>query len=109
GAGTDPTPDSRSFTVDTIAPAVTARTPAPGDNDVAFGATVTATFSEPLAPATLTTSTFTLTRSGSAVAAAVAWNAGTSTATLTPSAALAPSATYVATVVGGSGGVADPA
>ena len=60
--------------------------------------TVTATFSEPVQPATIS---FDLKdASGNAVAASVSYNSGTNTVTLTPNAALAPSTTYTATLSG---------
>jgi hypothetical protein len=56
---------------------------------------------------TITTSTFSLQGPAGAVAATVGYNAGTLTATLTPTAALAGSSTYTATVNGGASGVKD--
>jgi hypothetical protein len=71
---------------------------------------VTATFSEAIDTATLTTSTFVLRNPAStAVPATIGYDAGTRSATLTPSAALAASTTYTATVKGGSAGVKDVA
>jgi len=61
-----------------------------------------------MTPASITTGTFVLRNaSGASVAAAVAYNSSTQVATLTPSQALASSATYTATVNGGSAGVKD--
>ena len=93
---------------DTTPPTVTASTPASGATGVATNTAVTATFSEAMTAASITTSTFVLrSASGSAVAAAVAYNSTTQVATLTPSQALASSANYTATVSGGSAGVKD--
>ncbi|MFN8556292.1 MAG: NPCBM/NEW2 domain-containing protein [Dehalococcoidia bacterium] len=77
----------------------------------ATGATVQATFSEAIDPATLTTATFTLAPSagGPSVAATVTYDAAARTATLRPSAALAGTTGYTATVKGGASGVKDPA
>ncbi len=88
------------------APVVTAESPANGATGAAITTTVTATFSTAMTASTITASTFTLTPSGgSAVAATVSYNSTTNVATLTPSAALANSTTYTATVVGGANGV----
>jgi hypothetical protein len=82
---------------------VTAITPASGATQVAAGATVTATFSEALDPATINTSTFDLRDStGTLVPASVAYNASTNVATLTPSTTLLAATTYTATVHGGA-------
>ena len=85
----------------TTPPTVTATTPLNGATGVNVGTTVTATFSEPMDPATVNTSTFELRDSTNAlVAANVSYSANT--ATLTPNAALNNSATYTATVKGGA-------
>ena len=95
---------------DTTPPAVTTVTPVSGATNVAATTTVTATFSEALNASTVTTTTFTLQGPGATpVPAAVAYNSGTRVATLTPSAALTLGTQYMATVVGGAGGVADVA
>src|SRR5207237_442980 len=68
--GADPEPASRTWVVDTTGPAVTAVTPA--DGGTAAPSSVRATFTEPVAPTTVTPSTFTLTTAaGAAVAATV--------------------------------------
>ena len=116
GGGTDPrvkdsagnalvANSSWSFTTaaaDTTPPTVTARTPAAGATGVTTTSTVTVTFSEPMDPSTINTSTIELRNPSSVlVAATVSYDAGTRVATLTPSSALAGSATYTATVRGG--------
>ena len=95
---------------DTTPPTVTAFTPASGATGQATNTAPTATFSEAINTATLTTTTFSLTdqTTPGAVAGSVAYNSGSRTATFTPTAALAPSHTYLARVLGGSSGVADP-
>ncbi len=95
--------------VDTTPPTVTATTPATGATGVAVGVTPTATFSEAIDPTTLTSATMTLVAQGTTtpLAASVAYNAGTKTATLTPSAALGTSTAYVLRIVGGPAGIAD--
>ena len=91
-------------TSDTTPPTVSSTTPANGATGVSTGTAVTATFSEAMDASTISTATFEL-RDGATnlVGATVSYNANT--ATLTPSSALASSATYTATV---KGGTADP-
>jgi hypothetical protein len=79
-------------------PAVTTETPSAGATGVPLATTVTAAFSEPVQASTIN---FVLTDpSNHTVPATVTYNASTQTATLTPSAALAASTTYTATVSG---------
>ena len=89
------------------APTVTSQTPAPGATGVAVTVSPTATFSEAMNPATLTTTTFTLVKQGTstAVSATVAYS--NLVATLDPATNLDPAAIYTATVKGGSGGAKD--
>ncbi len=96
---------------DTTPPTVSGFTPANGATGQATNTTPTATFSEAINTATLTTTTFTLTdqTTPGAVAGTVAYNSGSRTATFTPTAALQPSHTYLARVLGGSSGIADVA
>lgn len=65
-------------------------------------ALVTATFSKPMNAATINTTTFTLTMGGASVAGAVTYVAATDIATFTPSAALAPSTAFTATITTGA-------
>jgi len=96
---------------DTTPPTVVGTAPTPGATGVPATANVTATFSEAVNGATLTTSTFTLVRQGTTtvLGAAVSYDAATRRATLNPSADLAPGTPYMATVKGGASGVKDPA
>jgi len=97
---------------DTTPPTVTGISPASGAKNVPLDANVTATFSEAMDPATLTTATVTLVRQGTTtpVAATVTYDAATKTVRLDPAANLAASRTsYTATVRGGAGGAKDPA
>ncbi len=88
---------------DTTAPTVTSTSPAAGATGLPTTTAVSAVFSEPLDPATVSGSTVTLTGPGSAqVPAAVTYNATTRTATLTPTASLAASTQYTATIKGGT-------
>jgi hypothetical protein len=91
---------------DTTPPLVTIVAPGPGATAVAARPAISATFSEAMSAASITTSTFVLRAPNQlAVAATVSYNASTRAATLTPSQALAPSTTYTATI----GGVTDAA
>ena len=75
---------------------------------VSVGTAVTATFSEPMAAASIDTGSFELRDAGSVlVPATVAYEAATATARLTPSNPLALDATYTARVRGGTSGVTD--
>jgi hypothetical protein len=88
---------------DLTPPTVTGQIPAPGATGVATTAAVTATFSEALDNSTIDATTFELRSAGNAlVAATVAYDAASKTATITPSAALANSTIYTATVKGGT-------
>jgi hypothetical protein len=79
-------------------PVVTAVTPSSGATGVAASVAPTATFSQAVVPNTVT---FTLKDAGgSNVPGTVSFNAGNTTATFTPSSALAGSTTYTATVSG---------
>ncbi|WP_203829570.1 N,N-dimethylformamidase beta subunit family domain-containing protein [Actinoplanes palleronii] len=75
---------------DTTAPTVTARTPASGATGVSSTSAVTATFSEPVSNAAVTTS----------VAGTTSYDAGSRTVTFQPAAALAASTSYTVTVSG---------
>jgi hypothetical protein len=85
-----------SFTTeeDTTPPTVVRTSPRDGATGVAVKTKVTATFSEAIAASTITTSSFTL----DGVLGSVSYNSGTYTATFTPSANLAYSTTYTATL-----------
>jgi hypothetical protein len=100
-----------SFTTgDTTPPVVTSVTPANGASGLSALNVVTATFSEAIAAATLTTSTFVLRNPANVmVTATVSYNTSTRVGTLTPSAALAASTTYSARIAGGVSGVKDAA
>jgi Domain of unknown function (DUF4082)/Bacterial Ig-like domain len=95
---------------DTTPPTITAVSPANAATGVAVGANTTATFSEDMAPTTITTSTFELRDQNNAlIPAAVSYNATSRVATLNPTANLAAGMTYTATVHGGPAGVKDVA
>jgi myo-inositol-hexaphosphate 3-phosphohydrolase len=108
-AGNTGSPASQTWAIDVTAPTVTATAPGAGSTDVSTGATVTATFSEPMTASTITANTFLLRRTSdsSPVSGTVSYDAGTRTATLSPSSTLAAGVGYTATVIGGSSGVRD--
>ena len=86
-----------SSTPPPVAPTVTAVTPATGATNVAVNATITATFSEAMMSSSITASTFQLTgAAGAAVSGTVSYS--NSVATFTPSASLAYSTQYTATI-----------
>jgi fibronectin type 3 domain-containing protein len=101
---------AKSITPDTTPPAVVSRSPLPGAAGVNVGSSVRVGFSEPMDAASLSGSSL-LVRdgSGAAVAGAVSYEAGSSTASFTPAAALAYGQSYTVLVKGGQGGVADAA
>ena len=80
--------------VDTAAPTVTTRTPTSGATNVAAGADVVATFSEPVQA--VTDAMFTLKAGSATVTAPVSFDAATRTATLNPAADLTPGTVYTA-------------
>ncbi len=87
---------TRSSPQDTQPPTVVSTSPASGAAEVAPGATVSATFSEEIAPETVDRSSFQVLLDGTPVAGAV--SVAGATATFTPSAPLSPGATYAVTV-----------
>jgi len=89
-----------SFTTITPPPAVLSTIPANGAANVPIGQVLSATFSEPMASATVSATTFTLSvTGGAAVNGTVTYASGV--ATFTPSAALATSTNYTATITTG--------
>jgi ketosteroid isomerase-like protein len=88
-----------SFT--TGAPTVISTVPASGSTAVPVNTLVSATFSEAMNPATLNTATFTLTGPGATPVAGAVTYSGTA-ATFTPTAVLATSTLYTATVTTGA-------
>lgn len=85
-----------------VTPSVTATIPANTANNVAVNQIVSATFSQPMNPATISNSTFKLTGPGSTtVSGLVAYAAVGNTLTFTPLAHLAPSTLYTGTITTG--------
>jgi uncharacterized protein DUF4082/Big-like domain-containing protein len=93
---------------DTTPPAVASLVPAAAATDVGFGTNVSATFGEAIDVASVTTSSFVL-RDGNGSVVAASVSASGSTVTLDPSASLAVSTTYTATLNGGPTGIKDVA
>ncbi len=98
----DASPASRTFTLDTVAPTVTSTAPANGATGLPVSLVITATFSEAMDPATISTDTFLLTDSAAdPVAGTVGHDAESKTATFTPAAALTYDTSYRATLTTG--------
>ena len=93
---------------DTTRPTVTTTSPAPAASGVATNTQVTATFSEPMAAATISTTSFTLrnTTLGTAVLGTVTYSVAARTASFTPTAALAAGNVFTATVTSAATDVA---
>ena len=94
-----------SFTTvaDTTAPTVSSISPASGATGVSRTANITATFNEDMNAATIDATTFELRGPGNVlVPAVVTYTASNRRATLNPSATLAATTTYTATVRGGA-------
>ena len=87
-----------------VPPTVVSVTPPNGTTLVCPNtAVITATFSNAMNPASINTSTFTLTGpAGASVAGTVTYVVATQIATFTPSAVLAPSTTFTATITTGA-------
>jgi len=85
---------------DNTPPTITSRTPAPNATGVLPNANVTVQFSEPMDPATITTSTIRLRPQGAGADLAATVTYSGNTATLDPSANLLSSTVYQATVAG---------
>ncbi|MGE5284207.1 MAG: Ig-like domain-containing protein [Actinomycetota bacterium] len=93
---------TNSFTVtaaaDTTPPTVSSTSPVDNATGVAVNTTVTATFNEPIDPATLTAASFLLRAGVDNVTGTVSLNPAGTIATFTPSALLADNTTYTATL-----------
>ncbi len=104
-AGRTYTSPIRKIVVDRTAPTVVTRMPAPGATNAPVGATISATFSEPIAPATVTPSSVSLTSGSAAVPNTISLSQDRKTLTITPSSAPVPTVTWTVTL----NGVTDPA
>ncbi len=95
---------------DSTAPTVLSTSPTNGAVGTCVNVSISATFSKPMDPLTLTPSTFTLAASaGGSVTGVVTYDTQTNVATFNPVSDLTgtPSTTYAATLVGGVNGVKD--
>jgi titin len=106
GGGSDGGSALAALFPDTTPPTVSSTSPANGAIGVALDATISATASEALNPATLNATTFTLTAVGGGAVTPGSITFSGNTATFTPSAALAVNTQYIATI---TSGVKDPA
>ena len=105
GAGVVPNPwtFTTGTTTNTTSPTITVTNPANIATGVELNATVNATFSEAMNPATLTSATFTLAAPGGiAVPGTVTYSAASDIATFTPTDALAMNTEYTANVTNGA-------
>ncbi|HQQ63251.1 MAG TPA: Ig-like domain-containing protein [Pseudomonadales bacterium] len=92
---------------DTLAPTVTSTIPAANATGVAFNALVTASFSEPMNPLSITNATFSLAcPNGTATAGTVGYAVSGNVATFTPNSPLPASTTCTATISVGAKDVA---
>jgi len=101
---------STALALDTAPPVVSLVNPAIDSSGVCINKTVNATFSESMAPSSLTTNTLTLapaSNPGSPVTAVITYDALTRIASVNPSANLTPSTLYTATVLSGAQGAKD--
>ena len=85
---------------DAVAPTISDRSPAPDASNVALGANVTVTFSEPMTATSINGTSFFLTPQGSGTPVAVTVSSNGATATLDPTNPLAAGTTYQVTVKG---------
>jgi hypothetical protein len=94
---------------DTTPPTITATSPANGASGVSVSVSPSASFSEAMDPASLTSSTFTLLKQGQTTPVSASVSYASQVATLDPSSDLEPGTSYTATVKGGSAGAKDVA
>lgn len=85
---------------DTTPPTVTSTSPANSASAIALNSAISAIFSEPVDPATITTAQFTLMNGTTPVSGTITYSG--ITATFTPSAALMPNTLYTATISTGA-------
>ncbi len=100
GSAPNPWTFTTGTILDTTPPTITFTNPADGATAVPIDATINATFSKAMNPATITTETFlvTVTADGTPVSGTVAYDVASQIATFTPSANLATSTEYTAAI-----------
>jgi len=92
----------QTFTVNALQPTVTSTNPAIGATAVPINRKITAAFSKPMNPATITTATFTLASATTTITGVVAYNAASNIATFAPAANLAANTAFTATITTGA-------
>ena len=95
------TTSAQAFTVNSL-PTVSSTTPANSATVVPINRKIIVTFSQAMNPMTLTTATFTVASSSTNVAGRVKYDATNNTAIFAPTASLAASTTYTATITAGA-------
>jgi hypothetical protein len=98
-----------SIAPDETPPTIQSVLPLNAATNVSVGTTVTATFSENIAPASVTTTSFQLRNNATMAYVTATVSTSGSQITLTPSSALAGSTSYTGIITGGSAGVKDVA
>ncbi|HWI11344.1 MAG TPA: ice-binding family protein [Burkholderiaceae bacterium] len=108
-AGDDAWAFGTGGSADIVPPTVVSISPADGSAGICLTKAVSATFSEPMDPATITSATFGVTAGGVAVPGAVSYDAPSRVASFLPTnaAGLAASTTYLVSVKSGVNGVKD--
>jgi hypothetical protein len=96
------TSGTQTFTVNALAPTVTFTNPANLATSIPINRKIAAAFSKPMDSTTITAATFTLAGGGTNIAGTVTYNAATNVATLAPSANLAVSTIFTATITTGA-------
>ena len=100
--GSGNTSGSQTFTVTALSPAVTSTNPAIGATAVPINRKVTAAFSKPMDPVTITAVTFTLASGTTNVTGVVTYNAASNIATFAPAANFAANTAFTATITTGT-------
>ena len=100
--GSGNTSGSQTFTVTAPPPTVTSTNPAIGATAVPINRKVTAAFSKPMDPVTITAVTFTLASGTTNVTGVVTYNAASNIATFAPAANLAANTAFTATITTGA-------
>ncbi len=100
--GSGNTSGSQTFTVTALSPTVTSTNPAIGATAVPINRKVTAAFSKPMDPVTITAVTFTLASGTTNVTGVVTYNAASNIATFAPAANLAANTAFTATITTGA-------
>ena len=92
----------QTFTVNALQPTVTSTNPAIGATAVPINRKITAAFSKPMNPATISTATFTLASATTTITGVVAYDTASNIATFAPAANLAANTAFTATITTGA-------